>query len=1495
MATNPLRFTSAKIKEGDRWDTLAYEAYGDPNYQYFLILDNPQFSIQGNLPAGETMLFRILETPNQGKTLPPWFVEDTLNETLGETDSAAIPVVEGPPVPLGFSPGYPRVEGNKIVFAINKSARFPYSVEKTSGGVVAESSGYDFASGFAVSTADITDGGYYIVKVGSIVSAPLTVVGAGQPLAFVQAPQITKVGSSYQIKYSINKTGSYQTKVTRLTDNTVPINQAVNYTTNFVNTLSVTQTGSYKIEVGALVYNFTITDSSESTVKPSWLTAAGYAYDPNSHEFTMQLDATENTEVEVTAAVGGNPSGKDQDGNNWGAGIYNPGTSAWATPPYDERYSFNPAVAATGGLIPGSQYRFRIRRSAVPGDVFVLYFRMPTSATPPGNPTPIDLDEQDVACTVRPVLTSIPQADSDNVTATVNGQGYDSLKWRVKRASDSEVVRQGTVIMFNNGVPVFTPANQLTVNFTAIVDGDYLFEIEGGNCTSTPHSMAFTVSDGAVTPGDSGLEVSLYYSDEGTADLKCRVNGTAPYDLICSDGTDEIYTVTSSSDEIEIPDSVMTTLGNGRLTVTVIDAANKVGSVSRYKVDRDNMRVLNVGFSVANGNTENHKTMIAAGAARGFQYTGTIVGGLDTDANFNTLKSGAYDHEVTTTFAFPYDETVRVAWQNNMKLRAGWMMGRDSNKLNNGSTRTQMYSEAALMKRVDGVTPIHLPPSGPVPSHMTPSPSSPEFIDYAKRYMVAGTTRYKKAYQKGVIAWSGMPIGSSAESEYPVFYINANGDLDGYCKGDFHPQCVANFKTKHPEYTNLTNQQIAEADLNGSPLALDWAEHLAQEYATFEKTVWDYVYVQVPDLQRDAVEQIDVGSATDELSPFRRTQNVLLRCRKTLGLFKINDDPVNDSIARMGFWLDCASSIARRFSASSAYEPSPQGASFDPGASSTPYVIDSIEEATARGVGESWVTSNTGWVDNLVTASGLVPGSLLQPKLEFQISGSNKNIVRLSRNISDVFKTGALGGWETAHAAFKSANTLTHVDTLTVDDIDPVIDPGPGPGPGPDPGPDPEPGTGVFQPTLMYGGWPEVLTVNVTGVAGSTSENWLINAVTNQTPDSDKEYWWVVDDNIVKQGGALTNYPYQSNEEVSVVMMIIKKNADTLFRWANPGENKYIPGFSDPGQGQTISYRGTGASGASCVIGFQEVSTGGGGTYPTITSYLDTNAPSYSNNLIFDIKKAGQGTVFSYSKGSISRNQQVPVMSLSKAVTAAVMMTLIDDNLLELDTTIGEVLTDWTGAKGGITLQQIMNHTSGLPDNQTNEGEGLLEDWVDWYRDAVTSLEFTPGTSFAYRTVPWQVAARMAEVVTGQQWKVLWKERIASLCGMGGAEYNLFQVGPPAQSPDNPHAGYGLYCTQNEYMNFMTMIRDNGVYAGNTVISSGTLAQFWTAQNGFTTWGFGMIRNDSGDEPTAESQKGCYAWLDRSKGLACVLFTQIEDPNLTANNGLRTLVRSTVA
>ncbi|SDW59180.1 CubicO group peptidase, beta-lactamase class C family [Amycolatopsis xylanica] len=105
---------------------------------------------------------------------------------------------------------------------------------------------------------------------------------------------------------------------------------------------------------------------------------------------------------------------------------------------------------------------------------------------------------------------------------------------------------------------------------------------------------------------------------------------------------------------------------------------------------------------------------------------------------------------------------------------------------------------------------------------------------------------------------------------------------------------------------------------------------------------------------------------------------------------------------------------------------------------------------------------------------------------------------------------------------------------------------------------------------------------------------------------------------------------------------------------------------------------------------------------------------------------------------AVTAESRFPLGSLTKPFTAALAMTLVADEDLDLD----EPLTGLP-----VTLRQLLSHTSGLESNV--DEEGARSRWAAKYR---RQPDFPPGTVFSYSNVGYVLAGHLAEEVTGMDW-----------------------------------------------------------------------------------------------------------------------------------------------
>lgn len=132
--------------------------------------------------------------------------------------------------------------------------------------------------------------------------------------------------------------------------------------------------------------------------------------------------------------------------------------------------------------------------------------------------------------------------------------------------------------------------------------------------------------------------------------------------------------------------------------------------------------------------------------------------------------------------------------------------------------------------------------------------------------------------------------------------------------------------------------------------------------------------------------------------------------------------------------------------------------------------------------------------------------------------------------------------------------------------------------------------------------------------------------------------------------------------------------------------------------------------------------------------------------------------------------------SLSKPITAAAFLTLVDEGLLDLDASVADVLPDFgaevdplsstamlEAQRDDITFRQLLAHTSGLPENISKDlfdPSSLASRQEQTDLMLRTPLESAPGERLRYSNLGPGIAARAAEVVTGKDFLELVHEKV---------------------------------------------------------------------------------------------------------------------------------------
>jgi CubicO group peptidase (beta-lactamase class C family) len=226
------------------------------------------------------------------------------------------------------------------------------------------------------------------------------------------------------------------------------------------------------------------------------------------------------------------------------------------------------------------------------------------------------------------------------------------------------------------------------------------------------------------------------------------------------------------------------------------------------------------------------------------------------------------------------------------------------------------------------------------------------------------------------------------------------------------------------------------------------------------------------------------------------------------------------------------------------------------------------------------------------------------------------------------------------------------------------------------------------------------------------------------------------------------------------------------------------------------------------------------------------------------------------------------IASMTKAITTAAAMQLVEQGKLSLDAPIGKVLPDLASpqvlegfdakgepklrpARNQITLRQLMTHTAGFCYNMWNgdmatylEKAGIPPITTCKNDSLKTPIASDPGTRWEYGTNI-DFVGKAVEAVSGKRLDAYLRDHLFAPLGMNDTGFKLTDsmrkrlVGMHARGPDGSLAsipfeleqepefhmgGGGLYGTAGDFIKFTQMILNKGRGNGNQVLKPETVA-----------------------------------------------------------------------
>lgn len=247
-----------------------------------------------------------------------------------------------------------------------------------------------------------------------------------------------------------------------------------------------------------------------------------------------------------------------------------------------------------------------------------------------------------------------------------------------------------------------------------------------------------------------------------------------------------------------------------------------------------------------------------------------------------------------------------------------------------------------------------------------------------------------------------------------------------------------------------------------------------------------------------------------------------------------------------------------------------------------------------------------------------------------------------------------------------------------------------------------------------------------------------------------------------------------------------------------------------------------------------------------------------------------------------------PVASCSKWLSAALVMTFVDEGNLRLSDTVGEYLPVLSRhGKGMITISECLSHLTGIREPPLKESLkqmkeiGSMEEAIE--KIAAMPMEGEPGKVFHYSNAGLQIAGAVIEAISGKSFETLFAERIARPLDLQNTDFGQGRVALPAG---------GAGSTPEDYMKFLDMILHKGVFHGHRILSEKSIAEMqvnritprikiaWSPAGmdgigyGYGEW---IILDPVTKQPTgAVTSPGLFGsipWIDNERGYAAFLMT----------------------
>ncbi len=294
--------------------------------------------------------------------------------------------------------------------------------------------------------------------------------------------------------------------------------------------------------------------------------------------------------------------------------------------------------------------------------------------------------------------------------------------------------------------------------------------------------------------------------------------------------------------------------------------------------------------------------------------------------------------------------------------------------------------------------------------------------------------------------------------------------------------------------------------------------------------------------------------------------------------------------------------------------------------------------------------------------------------------------------------------------------------------------------------------------------------------------------------------------------------------------------------------------------------------------------------FTELDDLLTKNQKALGGDVIAMIYKDGKLIYTKELNKEFTVKTQAPIASCSKWLTAALTMMFVDEGKISLDDPVNKYIPLFGSySKKYITIRQCLSHTTGIQADPpglkamlSSRKYATLEEEVNAF--AKKEIERNPGEMFFYSNMGLNIVGRILEIVSKKPFDRLMSEKLLRPMKMRNTTFYI-----DFNQSFNPSGG--ALSSANDYITFLAMILNKGMYEGKRILSEKAILEMETMQTGKAAvkyapkiaegyqYGLGEWILESKPDGTAAVVSspglfGTFPFIDNCRGYACIFFVK---------------------